>query len=120
MKHDWQGMANDTAHPQTQTMKRIETTTTLLRQAKRVADPMTGRVLEQVPDFDPGLLPHLDWPISPTLQRAVAQVVSEAIALQLSFTEATAGVARVLSAFGIQLAPEDLLAAVRCNTLGSI
>ena len=118
--HDPQGMVVNSCRVQTRAMKRIVTTTTLLRQAKRVADPLTGRVLEHVPGFDPALLPHLDWPISPALQRAVAQVVSDAIALQLSFADATAGVARVLGAFGIQLGPEELLAAVRCNTLGAI
>ena len=101
-------------------MKRFATTTTLLRQANRVSDPITGRVLDTVPAFDPALLPRLDWPVAPAVQRAVANVVSEAIALQLSFSDATANVARVLGTFGIQLAPDELLAVVRCNTIGAV
>jgi hypothetical protein len=104
LKHDAWGILSSGTNQHATGMKRFETLTTLLRQADRVADPLTGRVLDSVPNFDPALLPHLDWPVSPALQRAVAQTVTEAIALQLSFSEATAGVTRVLSSFGIQLA----------------
>jgi hypothetical protein len=101
-------------------MKRLDTTATILRQANRAIDPLTGRVLETGPQFDLSLLPRLDWPVSPALQSAVASAVNDAIALQLSFTDATASVARALSKFGIQLAPDELLAVVRSNALGAI
>lgn len=101
-------------------MKRLDTTSTMLRQANRAVDPLTGRILETGPQFDLSLLPRLDWPVSPALQSAVASAVNDAIALQLSFTEATACVARALNKFGIQLAPDELLDVVRSNVLGAI
>ena len=101
-------------------MKRLDTPITILRQANRAADPLTGRILDSESGFDQSLLPRLDWPVSPALQRAVTGAVNEAIALHLSFADATAGVARALGAFGIQLAPDELLAVVRSNALGAI
>ncbi len=89
-------------------MKRMATIDDVLRQAHRVRDPMTGSVLEDPPGFDTRLLPHLAWPVSPTVQQAIESTVNDAIARNLTLRDATQRVLSVLESFGIVISPDDL------------
>jgi len=68
---------------------------------------MTGSVLEHAPNFDPSMLPHVDWPISPTVERAIHGVISEAIDARLSLRDAYASVRAALEQYGIVLPAEE-------------
>ena len=89
-------------------MKRLSSTESALREAHRIADPMTGTILDAPPSFDPQMLPHVDWPVSPKVQRAVSIAVSEALDTSLSLRDAFERVRSTLEGYGIVLPNDDL------------
>jgi hypothetical protein len=98
-------------------MKRLANTTAVLREAGRGIDPMTGSVLDAIPNFDPQLLPHADWPISPRLQRAISGCVSDAIHRSLSLRETVDIVRRTLEGYSIRMTDDDVHACIGANTI---
>lgn len=89
-------------------MKKLSSMEAALRAARRVADPMTGEILQTPPNFDPQLLPHADWPVSPMVQRAIGIAISEALDARLSIRETIDRVRATLEAYGIILSQDDL------------
>jgi hypothetical protein len=88
-------------------MKRIDTVDELFRQARRIRDPLTGQAVDR-PKFDPRLLPSLDWPVSPAVQHAIHDAVTEALTAGQSLSEACAVVAGVLQQFGISFGDDEM------------
>ncbi len=101
-------------------MKRIGTIDDALRQAQRARDPMSGRILEAPPNFDPSLLPHPNWPVSPMVQHAITTTVNDAIATNLTLRDAAQRVLAVLESFGIVMSPDDLEAITGIGALQAI
>lgn len=93
-------------------MKKLSGTEAALRAARRVADPMTGEILESPPNFDPHLLPHVDWPVSPMVERAISVAISEAMDTSLSLRDAFDRVRATLAAYGIDLKSDDIEALI--------
>ena len=100
-------------------MKRLSSTEKALRAAQRVADPMTGTILETPPNFDPQMLPHVDWPVSPTVQRAINVAISEAIETSGSLRDAFDCVRTTLEGYGIVLSNDDLESWIKGRRSGS-
>jgi hypothetical protein len=88
-------------------MKRMNTINELYRQGRRVQDPLTGQAID-LPEFDPRLLPSLDWPISPAVQRAIHEAVTEALTAGRSLSEACGVVAGILRQFGIPFGDDEM------------
>ncbi|RIK45347.1 MAG: hypothetical protein DCC58_06685 [Chloroflexi bacterium] len=93
-------------------MKKLSGMEAALRAARRVADPMTGEILESPPNFDPHLLPHVDWPVSPMVERAISIAISEAMDTSLSLRDAFERVRTTLAAYGIDLKSDDIEALI--------
>ena len=60
----------------------------ILHQARRGLDPLSGRLLERPPGFDPRLLPDPTTPIAPWVEQLIVTTVNEAIALNLPLLDA--------------------------------
>ena len=99
-------------------VKRLLSILDVAEQAHRGLDPLTGRILSEETAIDPRLLPRLDWPISPVLQQAISSVVSDAIAANVSLTDACERIMNVLNGHGIDLSRDDLGALVTSHSLG--
>jgi hypothetical protein len=54
------------------------------------------------------MLPHVDWPVSPMVQRAVSVAVSEALDARLSVRDTFDRVRATLEDYGIVLTTDDL------------
>lgn len=89
-------------------MKRLTGLETILQQANRALDPLTGRLLEKRPGFDPRLLPDPSSPIAPWVEQLIVTTVSEAIALNLPLLDALERLTASLEQSGIILSVDDL------------
>lgn len=89
-------------------MKRLTGFETILQQANRAFDPLSGRVLEKRPGFDPRLLPDPSSPIAPWVEQLIVTTVSEAIALNLPLLDALERLTASLERSGIVLSVDDL------------
>lgn len=98
-------------------MKRFATLADAATQAGRHLDPLTGRVLDDELAIDPRLLPRLDWPISPAMQLAISNAISEAIATNVSLLDACDRIVSVLAGYGITLTRDELGALVGAHSL---
>lgn len=86
-------------------------------QAGRGLDPLTGRLLEETPSIDPRLLPRLDWPVSPALQQALSNAVSDAIAANVSLHDACDRLIGVLAGHGVVVSRDELGALLGAHSL---
>jgi hypothetical protein len=100
-------------------MKRLSSTEKALRAAQRVVDPMTGDLLDAPPNFDPHMLPHVDWPVSPMVERAINIAISEAIETSGSLRDAFDRVRTTLEGYGIVLSNDDLESWINGRRSGS-
>ena len=89
-------------------MKRIGGLDTILRQANRALDPLTGRVLDSQPGFDPRLLLDPATPIAPWVEQLIVTTVNEAIALDLPLLDALERLTESLMHSGIVVSVDDL------------
>ena len=89
-------------------MKRLSGIDMILKQANRALDPLSGRLLERPPGFDPRLLPDPTTPIAPWVEQLIVATVSEAIALNLPLLDALERLATSLEQSGIILSVDDL------------
>lgn len=81
---------------------------TILQQARRGLDPLSGRLLERPPGFDPRLLPDPSTPIAPWVEQLIVTTVNEAIALNLPLLDALERLTATLEQSGIMLTVDDL------------
>ena len=89
-------------------MKRLTGLETILQQANRAIDPLSGRFLERRPGFDPRLLPDPTTPIAPWVEQLIVATVNEAIALNLPLVDALERLTTTLEQGGIVLSVDDL------------
>jgi hypothetical protein len=80
----------------------------IMRQADRIVDPLTGKLLDERPGFDPRLLPSAETPIAPWVEQLIVQTVNDAIALNLPLIDAMERVVGALESFGVVLSVDDL------------
>jgi hypothetical protein len=64
------------------------------------------------------MLPHVDWPVSPMVQRAVSAAVSEAIDAGLSLRDTFERVRSALEGCGIILSQDDIKTCIGAHSLG--
>ena len=89
-------------------MKRLTGLETILHQARRGLDPLSGRLLERPPGFDPRLLPDPTSPIAPWVEQLIVTTVNEAIAMNLPLLDALERLTASLEQSGILLTVDDL------------
>jgi len=89
-------------------VKRLTGLETILQQARRGLDPLSGRLLERPPGFDPRLLPDPTTPIAPWVEQLIVTTVNEAIALNLPLFDALERLTTTLEQSGIILTVDDL------------
>lgn len=89
-------------------MKRLRGAETILRQANRIVDPLSGRLLDAPKGFDPRLLPDPGTPIAPWVEQIIVMTVNEAIALNLPLVDALQRLTETLEKSGIVLTVDDL------------
>lgn len=89
-------------------MKRLTGLETILQQANRALDPLSGRLLERRPGFDPRLLLDPSTPIAPWVEHLIVATVNEAIALNLPLVDALERLTAALERSGIILSVDDL------------
>jgi hypothetical protein len=89
-------------------VKRIGGIDTILQQANRALDPLTGRLFDQRPGFDPRLLIDPSTPIAPWVEQLIVATVNEAIALDLPMLDALERLAASLTHSGIVVSVDDL------------
>ena len=89
-------------------MKRLTGLESILHQARRGLDPLSGRLLERPPGFDPRLLPDPTTPIAPWVEQLIVTTVNEAIALNLPLLDALERLTASLEQSGIVLTVDDL------------
>jgi hypothetical protein len=100
-------------------VKRLTSTESVLREAHRFADPMTGKLLEAPPRFDPQMLPHADWPVSPMVERAISLAISEAIDARLSLRDSFERVRAALEGYGMVLSTDEIEFCIRRRSTNS-
>lgn len=91
-----------------QRVKRLTGLESILHQARRGLDPLSGRLLERPPGFDPRLLPDPTTPIAPWVEQLIVTTVNEAIALNLPLLDALERLTASLEQSGIVLTVDDL------------
>jgi hypothetical protein len=89
-------------------VKRINGFDTILQQANRAVDPLSGRLLEHQPGFDLRLLPDTTTPIAPWVEQLIVTTVNEAIAMNLPLMDALERMTASLERSGIVLSVDDL------------
>jgi hypothetical protein len=89
-------------------VKRLTGIDTILHQARRGLDPLSGRLLERPPGFDPRLLPDPTSPIAPWVEQLIVTTVNDAIALNLPLHDALERLTSSLEQSGIILTVDDL------------
>jgi hypothetical protein len=89
-------------------VKRLTGLETILQQANRAIDPLSGRFLERRPGFDPRLLPDPTTPIAPWVEQLIVGTVNESIALDLPLVVALERLTATLEQSGIMLSVDDL------------
>lgn len=89
-------------------MKRLSGIDTILQQANRALDPLSGRLLERSPGFDLRLLPDPTTPIAPWVEQLIVTTVNEAITLNLPLLDALERLTSSLERSGIILSVDDL------------
>jgi hypothetical protein len=89
-------------------VKRLTGLESILHQARRGLDPLSGRLLERPPGFDPRLLPDPTTPIAPWVEQLIVTTVNEAIALNLPLLDALERLTASLEQSGIHLTVDDL------------
>jgi len=89
-------------------VKRVAGLDSILHQARRGLDPLSGRLLERPPGFDPRLLPDPTTPIAPWVEQLIVATVNEAIAMNLPLLDALERLTASLERSGIILTVDDL------------
>ena len=89
-------------------MKRITGLESIMQQANRAVDPLSGRILERPPGFDLRLLPDPTTPIAPWVEQLIVATVNDAIALNLPLVDALERMTTSLERSGIILSVDDL------------
>jgi hypothetical protein len=90
-------------------VKRLSTIEHTVRRAGRTINPMDGAIVSAPPAFDPALIPHAGWPISPLLLQMLDMAVTEAIAAGLTVCDGVERMVQVLADFGIFLSSDELV-----------